>query len=100
MSSILGKRRFTQLGYSVPLAVESVPRDTICTLFKLNPKQAEKEWGGMGMDSEVLCLSSTQGRRVFWLPSYYDVELFAPSPEPCLPACRHASCQYENELTL
>jgi hypothetical protein len=34
---------------------------------------------------------------VFWLPLGQDVELSAPSPAPCLPACYYASC-YENGL--
>jgi len=35
-------------------------------------------------------------RRVsFWLPLEQDEELLAPSAS-CLPACRHASCHYDN----
>ena len=44
---------------------------------------AFEKYATMGLDSEILCLSSTQGRRVFWLPSDQDVEFSSP-PAPCL----------------
>ena len=44
---------------------------------------AFEKYATMGLDSEILCLSSTQGRRVFWLPSDKEVELSSP-PAPCL----------------
>jgi hypothetical protein len=34
------------------------------------------------------------------LPVDQDVELLAPSPEPCLPGCCHASCHDDNGQNL
>jgi hypothetical protein len=36
----------------------------------------------------------------FLLTADQDVELSAPSPAPCLPACCHASCHDDNGLSL
>lgn len=43
--SILERAKLTQLSCAALWAVESVPRDTICTRFQRNPKQEEEEEG-------------------------------------------------------
>lgn len=48
--------------------------------------------GGLAL-LEELCLS-------LLLPVDQDVELSAPSPAPCLPACCHVSCYDNNGLNL
>ena len=46
-------------------------------------------FSGLSVDSSLLLLPADQ-----------DVELSAPSPAPCLPACRHVSLHDDNGLNL